>query len=244
MERIYHLCRIELYRFFHSISIIKYMIFIPAILFLMSYMNIAYSGDEITDLLVWASLSPVFLYLVAFICTIVAFYVGREFIQKTIYYEIMSGYGFFEIAFAKIVTCGILAAALILASMILYLGILLHVWSTDFFLRVLFLFALFFHLCSGAVLYVLLCKNPVSGGCLAFTRFFLAEAVMEAAVGNLPFYKVEIIRRLLFFYQWYELINVEKPLTVEWMISIIAMAAVEYGILQGVLLWRFKKADM
>lgn len=244
MERIYNLCKVEIYRFFHSVSIIKYMIFIPVILLLMSYMNIAYSGNEITDLLVWASLSPVFLYLVAFICTVTAFYVGREFVQKTICHEIMGGYGFFEITFAKIVTCGVLAAALISIPMLLYLEILLHVWSTDFFLRVLFLFVLFFHLCSGAVLYVLLCKKPVSGGCLAFIRFFMAEAVLEAAVGNLPFYKVEAIRRLLVLYQWYELINVEKPLTEGWMISIIVMTAVEYGILYGVLLWRFKRTDM
>lgn len=244
MEKIHILCKVEIYRFFHSMSIIKYFIFIPAILFLTSYINIAYSDDEITDLLVWASLSPVFLYLVAFICTVIAFYVGREFIQKTIYYEIMSGYGFFEIVFAKIVTCGILAAALISASMILYLGILLHVWSADFFLRVLFLFILFFHLCSDAVLYVLLCKNPVAGGCLAFSRFFLAEAVLETAVVNLPFIRWKLLKRLLVFYQWYELVNVEKPLTVGWMVSIIVMTAVEYGILQGGLLWRFKRTDM
>lgn len=244
MERIYYLCKIELYRFVHSMSIIKYIIFIPAVLFFMSYINIAYSDGEITDELVWASMAPVFVYLLAFICTVIACYVGREFTRKTICYEVMGGYNFCEIAFAKIVTCGVLTAALISAPMILYLGILLHVWSADFFLRVLFLYVLLFHLCSGVVLYVLLCKSPVSGGCLAFSRFFLAEAVVEAAVGNLPFYKTEAIRRLLVLNQWYELINVEKPLMGKWMISIVAVTAAEYGILQGTLLWRSKRADM
>lgn len=244
MERIWNLCKVEQYRFFHSMSIIKYMIFIPAILFFMSYINIAYEGNEITDQMVWASVAPAFLYLLLLICTVIAAYVGREFVQKTIYYEIMSGYGFCEIAFTKTVTCGILSAVPITVSMILYLGIFLKVYSLDSLLRALFLYVLFFHLCSCTMIYVLLCKTPVTGGCLAFSRFFLAEAVLWAAVENVPPDRLKMIMRLLVFNQWQELIHVEKPLTVEWMISMTAMTAMEYGILLGILLWRSKNADM
>lgn len=245
MKRIHNLCKVETYRYFHSMSIIKYNIFIPMILLFISYINIVCSGSEVTEKLVWASMAPDFLYLLALICTVTAVYVGREFFQKTIRHEIMSGYGFCEIAFAKTITCGVMTAAIIEMCMLIYLGILLPTFCKDFLMRILLLFVLFIHLCSVTTLYVLLCRNSVVGGCLSFARFLLTDAALQIAVsGPATGHREVLLIKWMVFNQWHELINIESPLSREVIVGIAAAAIIEYGILQGILLWRFRISDV
>ena len=128
-----NLFRIELYRFFHSISIMKYVVLIPLVLFFMSYINLVGLESEITGKMVWASMAPDFLYLVAFISTLIAVYIGREFRQKTIYYEIMSGHTFCEISFSKTMICGIIIPVAMIICMIAYLLFFPAALCEDFF---------------------------------------------------------------------------------------------------------------
>ena len=234
-----NLIKIEIYRFFHSASIVKYVIFIPLVLFFTSYINISDLGDAFTGEMVWASMSSVFLYLLALICVIMAVYVGREFRMKTIYYEVMRGYGFGRIALSKTVTCGILIPAMLLVCMVIYLVIFPAALCDGFFLRVLLIFVLFIHLCSCSMLYVLLCRNGAVGGSIAFVRFFVLETVARMAAGRFVSDRAgELIMKLNVFSQWFELIAVETVLSRECMICIFAAAVAEYGVLMGILEWK------
>ncbi len=168
-----NLFRIELYRFFHSISIMKYVVLIPLILFFMSYINLVGLESEITEKMVWASMAPDFLYLIAFICTIIAVYIGREFRQKTIYYEIMSGYSFCKISFSKTLICGIIIPIVMIIFMIAYLLFFPITLCEDFYLRIFCLLLFFFHVCSCTVLYVILCRSSAIGGTFAFIKFLV-----------------------------------------------------------------------
>lgn len=236
-----NLYRVEVYRFFHSMSIVKYMIVVPLALFSMSYINIAYMDDEITGSAVWVSMSSVFLYLIAFICAIIGIYVGREFRQKTIYYEVMRGYHFYKIAVSKTITCGLFMPIMIVMCMMGYLLMFPVAICIDFWLRILCMLVFFFYICSCTTLYVLLCRNSVLGGCLAFSRFFILEEVLL----NLMSGQVKtVIMNHMVTYQWYRLIDVEAPLTKEILIHILFAAIVEYGILQGILLWQYRKSDI
>lgn len=132
-----------------------------------------------------------------------------------------------------------------LGSILIYLGILSPTFCKDFFLRILLLFVLFVHLCSGATLYVLLCGNPVVGGCLSFARFLLADAALQIAVSGPATGRREVLlMKWMVFNQWCELTNIESPLSREVIIGIVAAAIIEYGILQGILLWRFRISDV
>lgn len=235
-----NLFRIELYRFFHSISIMKYVVLIPLILFFMSYINLAGLESEITGKMVWASMAPDFLYLLAFICTIIAIYIGREFRQKTIYYEIMSGHTFCKISFSKTMTCGIIIPVVMIICMIAYLLFFPAALCDDFFSRIFCLLLLFLHVCSCTVLYVILCRNSAIGGTVAFIKFFVIEAVLQLALNK----EGSWIKGLLVFVQWYRLLNIDEPLSKELVLSILASIITEYGILQGILLWHSKRSDM
>lgn len=240
-----NLIKIELYRFFHSIAIIKYVVIIPLILFFMSYLNISYLGNEFSDAMVWASMSSVFLYLLALICVIIAVYVGREFQFKTINYEVMRGYGFCEIAFSKTISCGVLVPAILLICMVIYLIIFQEPLCEDFFLRVLLIFLLLVHIASCSMLYVLLCRNGVVGASIAFGRFLVLETVVQMAAGRfVSVHAGELIMKMNVFNQWYELIAVETVLSKEFMICIFMSAAAEYGILMGILKWKSGRTDM
>ncbi|MCM1468383.1 MAG: hypothetical protein NC086_09560 [Alistipes sp.] len=202
----------------------------------MSYINISHLKGGFTGEIVWASMSSVFLYLLALICVVTGVYVGREFHRKTICYEVMSGYSFGRIALSKTVTCGILVSAILLVCMLVYLAVFPAAFCDDFFLRVLLIFVLFIHLSSCSVLYVLLCRNGAVGGSLAFVRFIGLETLAQTAAGRfLPAYAQERIMRLSVFDQWYELIDVGTALSKECMICVLAAAVVEYGVLMGVL---------
>ncbi len=235
-----NLFRIELYRFFHSISIVKYVVLIPPVLFFMSYINLVGLESEITGKMVWASMAPDFLYLLVFICTIIAVYIGREFRQKTICYEIMSGHTFCKISFSKTMTCGIIIPVVLIICMIAYLLFFPAALCEDFLGRIFCLLLLFFHVCSCTVLYVILCRSSAIGGTFAFIKFFVIEAVLQLVLNK----EGAWMKGLLVFEQWYRLLNVEESLSKELVISILASIITEYGILQGILLWHSKRSDM
>ncbi len=233
-----NLFKVEIYRFFHSMSIIKYLFLISLMLFFISYINIAYLGSEITAKLAWASIAADFPYLLALICTVIAVYVGREFHQKTINYEIMGGYNFWRIAVSKTVTCGIIVSGIILICMITYLGMLPSAFYKGVWGRVICMYILLFHLCACTVLYVMLCRNAVVGGAVAYAKYFVIEAAIHLVTDNAG------VNGLLVFNQWYELISVENPLTTELVLGIVAAAIVEYGVLQGALALCSKLMDV
>ncbi len=154
-----------------------------------------------------------------------------------IIFHIMRGYGFCKIAFSKTLTCAIILPVLILICMMIYLGIFCGLSFCELYFRGCGIFFLLFHLCSASILYVLLCRTPVIGGSLAFFRFFVIEAVLPT--GTQP-----QLMKLNVFNQWYQLVDAKTPLTIEWLVSILGIAAVEYGILQMVLSGSAKWRDM
>lgn len=239
------LCKVELYRFFHSMSIIKYAAVFTLFLLFMSYFNIAFMDEDITAELVWASLMSNFLYLLAIVCVIIALYIGREFRQKTIHYEIMSGYSINVISFSKSITCGIIIPIILIACILLYFGLLGNGFNKEYSIRFIYMFILFLHICLSTVIYVLIWRNAVLGGCFAFIKFLIFESIIVTIVGNLLSLDIAgSISYLTVFNQWYALIDVENTLDSRCTMCIILSALAEYFILHILIYFRYKKCDM
>lgn len=240
----YNLIKIEVYRFFHSMPIVKYVIIIPLILFFMSYINIYDMGDKISGSLVWASIGSSFLYIIIFICVFIAVYLGREFKQKTINYEIMKGYGYCEIALSKIVTCGMIVTTIITMCMLLYLYCFQDIRCEDFIIRILGVFILFFHICTVAIFYVLLCRSAIGGCVISMIRIFVIEDMLQAMLYNLSFiHERRIIMKQMICNQWLELIHADIMITPEIICNIVIATLFENVFMQLVLLWVSKKCD-
>ncbi len=240
-----NLIKIEVYRFFHSMSIVKYVMIIPLILFFMSYMNVYDFGDKISSSSVWASIGSGFLYMVIFICVFIAVYLGREFKQKTINYEIMKGYDYCEIALSKIVTCGIIVATIITMCMLLYLSCFPDIRCEDFTIRILGVFILFFHICTVAVSYVLLCRSAIGGCVLSMIRIFVMENILQTILYKLSFiHERRIIMKQMICNQWLELIQADVVMTPEHISHIVMAALLENLFMELVLLWFSKKCDL
>ena len=226
------LCKIEFYRFFHSMEIVKYFVLIPMMLFSMCYINIFSMRNDISVSVVWSSMSSIYMYMIVSMNILIAIYVGREFQYKTINYEKIKGYGICKIAVTKTVTCGIILPFSYTLCMLVYLMILSNDFSKELVFRVLLLFIIYIHICTSSVLYVMICKNGVLGGILAFARFYLCEAIGQLVITHVGAKTIEqYMQKVQVFHQWYELINIDYPIKPSSVLGIIIMTLVEYGCL-------------
>ena len=105
-----NLLKVELYRFRHSFSIMKYVIWACVGSFAVCIFDFASAEEKVSSEAVLETAHFAFFYILIFLICIIAVYIGREFKEQTIYYEYMRGYHPLEILGAKISTCGIMTA--------------------------------------------------------------------------------------------------------------------------------------
>lgn len=239
-----NLCKIEFYRFFHSMEIAKYFVIVPAALFFMCYINIFYMKEDISTFAVWGSMSSVYMYIIAATTVLISVYVGREFHYKTIYYEVVKGYGICKIALSKTITCGIIVPCIYTLCMSVYLLVLSDFFSNELLFRILLLYIVYVHICSSSVLYVMICKSGVLGGIIAFIRFYLVEAMGQVLVRVLDSKTIDrLFQNLQVFNQWYGLIDIGHPIKRVFVFGIVAMLFTEYGLLLFLLSMSRKRFD-
>ncbi len=244
--RIQNLYKIELYRFVHSYFIFVCMIagFLVT-LFLASHNSDALMGDGTSVGTVTATMKVANLIVVLVVSVAISNYVGREFKQKTIYYEVMRGYKLWEISVIKSITCGIVLPVMLELCILIFYVTIPGTLELFAFTHILFMFFILWHICSCTTLYVLLCKNGSLGGCLAFVRFTLLEVMILFVLK--PFMSNSLYnscKPLFIMSQWSAVINADFIIPVEYMSGIIGGAVIEYFVLIVLIQVYSKKNDL
>lgn len=239
-----NLYKVEWYRFTHSFFLFVCMsaIFLAALFFAADNSEALLSdGTQIGA--VNSTMKVVNLMLLFIVCIVAANYVGREFKQKTIHHEVMAGYSLWRICCTKTVTCGICVSLMMQLCIFVFVFVMgaLQMYSL---VHILFLFLVLCHICTCTVLYVILCRNGASGGCLAFVRFTLLE-VLGLFTTEL-FVPSDIYGRcktLSVMSQWSAVVSTDIVIAPEYRISIIGGAVVEYIVLLVIIQLLSKKVD-
>lgn len=240
-----NLYKVEMHRFFLSFLLFALMaVVFLAILFLASDDSDVLLGDS-TAIGALQSVMKIASLLTVFIASVViSNYVGREFKQKTINYEVMRGYSLWKICFAKTITCGLCFSVMLLVSILLFLMKVPGTLQTYTSIHILFMFLVLCHICSCTTLYVMLCRNGAAGGCLAFARFTLLEVVV--------FFILELFasdsicngcKVLLIMGQWSAVNSTDGMMPTAYMTGIIASAILEYLFLLVMIQISSKKID-
>ncbi len=243
--KISNLYKIEIYRFFHSFLFFVCMVIgFISILFLASDHSDALLGDGTPVGIVASTMQMTNLIIVLLVSITVSGYIGREFKQKTLNYEIMSGYNLWKISLIKTATCGIFIPIMLQLCILGFLTTIPGALQIYSFRNIFFMFILLIHICSCTVLYVMLCRSGTLGGCLAFARFTLIEVVVIfASELFLPGNIYNKCLELSIMSQWNAVTNTDLIMPGEYMISIVAGALAEYIILLAVIQICSKKTD-
>ncbi|MCM1468384.1 MAG: hypothetical protein NC086_09565 [Alistipes sp.] len=240
-----NLYKVEIYRFFHSCNLFIGMaagLFI--VLLLASGNSDVLLGDGTLPGGVEAAMKIANLIIVFFASVIISVYVGREFKQKTINYEIMSGRRLWEIGFTKTVTCGIFVSVFLLCGIFLFFMTAPEVLQRYTFLRIALMFLILFHICSCTTLYVLLCGNGALGGCLSFVRFTMLEVlVLFAAKLFLSTDIYDKCRTFAIMSQWSAAVNTDIVIPQGYPAGIVMGTVAEYLLLLAIIRLRSEKTD-
>lgn len=215
-----NLCRIEWYRFLHSMEIMKYIFVVLVGLLTMSYLNISNQDMAMEGNVIWASIGPAFFYLISFICVINAVYIGREFAKKTICHEFMSGYSFTQIAISKTMTCGVVYALIIGFGICCYFSVVDDNWWSGNTVRLILLFVLLLHICACTVLYVLVFRNGILGGAVALLRLLALETAVQSLFAENARLKFWCITS-----QWFGIVDTRTEIT-GFFVAAVVMSAV------------------
>lgn len=241
--KLMRLCKIEFYRFFRSMEIVKYFVIIPIVLALMSYLNIFSVRNDILADGIWGSMSSIYLYIMITSIVLIAIYVGREYQYKTINYEVIRDYKIYRIAAAKTVTCGLLAPLTYSICIMIYLSLLIDILAQQGIARIGLMYIVHVHICTATILYVMICKSGIYGGIVAFVRFFVVEAILQTILGDNKTVMGSFLLSLQVFEQWNKLICIEIPLKMGYIWLILITTIVEYGMLLFILRWTTKQYD-
>lgn len=240
--KLLRLCKIEIYRFFHSLEIVKYFVIIPIVLVIMCYVNISSNRNDISIIAIWGSMSSIYLYILISLIILIAIYVGREYQYKTVNYEVIEGFGICRIAVSKTFTCGIFVPYVYTMCVLIYLFFMTNSLTPEFIWRMILMCAVHTHICSLTVLYVMLCKNGILGGFVAFARFFLGEIVFQSFLAESNSKIAKFILQFQVFQQWNDIICIDLPLGRVDILVLLISLILEYGLILF-LLWLFKKND-
>lgn len=243
--KIHNLYKVELYRFFRSISFFLCISIVYLVILLLA-------SDEPDVLLsdgssfgvVKATMNIADLVLVLVVSMALSDYVGREFKHHTIKYEIMQGYDLWKVCFVKTMTCGIFLPAMFMITTLIFLTTFAGAWKLYTFLHIIFMFIILFHICSCTTLYILLCRNGILGGCAAFVRFTLLEVVIIFVMQIfVPEEVLNVCKTFFVMSQWSAVNSSNVMILNESMVGIVVGTLVEYGILLAVIRYGSKKVD-
>lgn len=231
----FRLVRIECYRFWHSMDLIKYLLLVAPMLFIIGYFSsrsyIEIVGKEKWAQEIWnASLSNLF-NVILLIGVISAAYIGREYRTKTIHYELMQGYPIEVIALSKMVTCGVLSAFIVLGSMLLVNGCVPGALSAAGIFRILLLYLFYFHLFSVSTLWVMIFRNGLAGGIAIFFRFLCLDGIIVQFFEGAK----DRIGGVLFLSRWEKLLDVATPVSGYEGLTMIVATLMEIILLLAVL---------
>lgn len=239
------LCKIELYRFWHSKILFIGMVFACLGMFFLASDN---TDVFLSDGTVIGNINSVMkfanLMLVLLLAVVISFYVGREFKLKTINHEVMAGYSLGKICLTKTLTCGLVVPLILLVCVLLFFVTSPVIFREYSLLRIILLFLMLCHISACTTLYVLLVRDGALGGCLAFVRFTLLEVLvlcvmMLGASEDL----ISNLKCMFVMSQWSVLISTNIDLPLRYIIGIVASTIGEYMLLMLIAGWYSKKTD-
>ncbi|MCM1101171.1 MAG: hypothetical protein NC079_05745 [Clostridium sp.] len=240
-----NLYKVEMYRFIHSFFMFVCMVTIFfAIIFLAVDNSETLLGDGTQMGAINSTMKVVNLMIVFLVSAAAANYVGREFKQKTIHHEIMAGYSLWKICCAKAITCGICVSIMLQLCILLFFASFSGALRMYPVVHILFMFFILCHICTCAVLYVMLCRNGALGGCLAFVRFTLLEVLILFSAEL--FVTPDVYngcKALSVMSQWSAVTNTDLVISPVYRISIIGGAVVEYIVLLVIIQLSSKRID-
>ncbi len=180
------LVKVEFYRFCHSMEIMKYVLFACIGSFGICIFDFMSSGKELTPDIVFKTSHFAFFYILIFTICIIGIYIGREYKEKTIYYEYMRGYHPFEILGAKISTCGIVISIAIIIMTCVYLCVFGVPIDFKVIGQLMLMFLIVMHWCCGTIIYIMIMRSGILGGVIAFVRYVLFEGVANTLLLLFP----------------------------------------------------------
>lgn len=239
------LLKVEGYRFFKNLAVWVLAVGLLCMaLFLSSDQTDLLLAEETIEGIITSTMKITNLLIVLIVSVAIGTYVGKEFKQKTICYEIMRGFRFWQISFIKTIPCGFILAAILQGGIILYASIMqknCHVYSLE---RYLLMYLIICHICTCVVLFAMLFKDGAIGGCLAFVRFtMLNVAALFLAEIVLPRNLYELYTTLSPMSQWSVVINVGYSIPVNYIIGIILSFLMEYMLLMFIIHMKSKNSD-
>lgn len=236
-----NLLKVELYRFRHSFSIMKYVIWTCVGSFAVCIFDFASAEEKVSSEAVLETAHFAFFYILIFLICIIAVYIGREFKEKTIYYEYMRGYHPLEILGAKISTCGIMTAITVTLLTFIYFCLFSVPLTGKVMLQLLLIFLIMLHWCCAAVFYIMIMRSGIWGGIVAFIRFVLLEGVANSVLLICP----EKVRKIcsLFIVLDQSASITQGNISVERALAVPVSFAVEILILTIIYLYMNKKRD-
>lgn len=239
------LLRVEKYRFIKNIFMWIAIVVMLVVLMLISMddTDMLISGGLMSDMLT-STLKIANLYIVLAVSVTVSIYIGKEFRQKTICYEIMHGYSMWKISFVKTVTCGFVNAVFLQIGILIYvlcMGGKRQIYSLE---QWCLMFLIIFRICTCITLYVMVFRDGGIGGCVAFIRFTLLSVFsMFLAEILLPDIGHDIYLSFSPLSQWNTVINVGFDIPIRYIIGIPVSFLFEYTILIGIVHVLSKKID-
>ena len=239
-----NLYKVELYRFFQSLKL--FVLFGVASVIVMVLMSADTSVFE-TDVSYGNEIQTIFKMMGMFFCIVgaigISVYVGNEFKCKTIYHEIMRGYSSTKIALSKTISCGFIYSFILWSSVVLFLIMNPSYFNEFSIVRFLFIYIYMFHILSCTLLYVLLCKNGATGGCLAFCRFVFFEVLISFFALLLPDDILIWVKGFLTISQWSYLTNISVEIPMACYVGVVFSTVLEYFILIVILSINSRKGD-
>ncbi|MBQ4523965.1 MAG: hypothetical protein IJA10_13595 [Lachnospiraceae bacterium] len=238
------LSKVELYRFFKSI-----LMFVLIGVGSVGVMLLISSDTSMfeTDLSYGSETQSIFKMMGMFFCIVgavgISVYVGNEFKYKTIYHEIMKGYSSTKIALSKTISCGFIYSFILWSSVLIFLMINPSYLSEFSITRLLLIYIYLFHICSCTLLYVMLCRNGATGGCLAFCRFEFFEVLISFLALLLPDDILVWVKGFLTMSQWSYLTTTGVEIPMACYIGIIFSTVIEYFVLMLLLSLSTRKGD-
>lgn len=245
MTKVIKLWKIELYRFWRNFGIWLFMVLMVSIILLLASDDTSMLlGDNSIVGIVTSTMKIANLLIVLMVSATVSIYIGKEFKQKTICYEIMSGYAIWKGSLIRTFTCGIMNAIMLQCGIFVYIKIIgrgeqIYSWE-----RYILMFIIICHICTSITLYIMLFREGTTGGCLAFIRFtLLSVAGLFMAEIFFPQPICDIYKALSPMSQWNVVINVEYMIPARYMVGIPLSFLLEYFILIAAIGFLSKRMD-
>lgn len=240
-----NLIEVELYRFWRSPLSYLGMLIGSALLVMGLFDNsdMLLGGETLAEnMSATMRLANIMIALLAAVC--ISVYIGREYKQKTIHYELMSGCSMVKIAITKTVTCGLISAAIMVCGLMIFYISMPGALALMSGLRIVSLYVALFRVCACISLWIIICRNGAVGGCIGFVRFTLFEVIIlfiAEMISDGPLYN--LIRNFSMMVQWNTINYFSEDLPLYYFGYIIFSTILEYAFLLGIVRLSSRKTD-